>query len=460
MRAGLLSVLVAATTAVASGRYVLNETWKGPSFWDHFDFANASDPTHGYVYYTSRQEATAWGLISNIGDRSIMRADSWSLSTGSGRGSVRIESKSSFNTGLFVLDLNHMPTGCATWPAFWMYGPNWPDSGEIDIIENVHNATANAMTLHTKEGCDQAGEPTSAFRGNWSTGTPKGTPATNCWVAAKDQFVNQGCGIVAPDNTFGAALNRRGGGVWATLWTGEQIAVWFWTHSEVPADLVSDCPDPAGWGVPYAKFALGSNCPSSFFANLKVVVNLAFCGDWAGETFAAACPAEAAQWKTCSEYVKNNPAAFREAYWDIASIRVFQPATAPTAGELLGRVSLRSFFNTYVSARRGGPVSVDRARAQEKEVFTVENSPVKPGAVVFKSFRGKYLSANPHTHAVTCDRARAGDRESFFPEYKGDGQWMFRTTNGRYLQAAAHPRILLASSVVPGDWETFTVQHV
>lgn len=33
------------------------------------------------------------------------------------------------------MDSVHMPTGCGTWPAFWSNGPNWPDGGEIDIVE-------------------------------------------------------------------------------------------------------------------------------------------------------------------------------------------------------------------------------------------------------------------------------------------------------------------------------------
>ena len=35
-----------------------------------------------------------------------------------------------------VLDLEHMPGGCAQWPAFWTADPgNWPGAGEIDMIE-------------------------------------------------------------------------------------------------------------------------------------------------------------------------------------------------------------------------------------------------------------------------------------------------------------------------------------
>lgn len=54
-----------------------------------------------------------------------------------GRDSVRISSKQTYDDALFVLDLEHMPEGCATWPAFWTVtkkGP-WPRGGEIDVIE-------------------------------------------------------------------------------------------------------------------------------------------------------------------------------------------------------------------------------------------------------------------------------------------------------------------------------------
>jgi hypothetical protein len=27
-----------------------------------------------------------------------------------------------------------MPVGCGTWPAFWMFGPDWPNGGEIDTL--------------------------------------------------------------------------------------------------------------------------------------------------------------------------------------------------------------------------------------------------------------------------------------------------------------------------------------
>jgi hypothetical protein len=40
--------------------------------------------------------------------------------------SVRISSKKQYNTGLFILDINRAPWGCAVWPAWWTLGGNWP----------------------------------------------------------------------------------------------------------------------------------------------------------------------------------------------------------------------------------------------------------------------------------------------------------------------------------------------
>lgn len=69
----------------------------------------------------------------------FMRADSNSfVAPGSrGRDSVRIKSNAAYDAALMVLELSHMPAGCATWPAWWTLserGP-WPNGGEIDIIE-------------------------------------------------------------------------------------------------------------------------------------------------------------------------------------------------------------------------------------------------------------------------------------------------------------------------------------
>jgi len=37
-----------------------------------------------------------------------------------GRLSVRISSKTTYNKGLFIFDVKHSPYGCGTWPALWL----------------------------------------------------------------------------------------------------------------------------------------------------------------------------------------------------------------------------------------------------------------------------------------------------------------------------------------------------
>ena len=69
-----------------------------------------------------------------------MRADNTNVVTSNSRGrdSNRIRSYNGFLDSVLVLDLQHMPHGCGTWPAFWTMTTDmaaWPAGGEIDILE-------------------------------------------------------------------------------------------------------------------------------------------------------------------------------------------------------------------------------------------------------------------------------------------------------------------------------------
>lgn len=64
---------------------------------------------------------------------------------------------------------------------------------------------------------------------------------------------------------------------------------------------------------------------------MRIVFNLAFCGNVAGNRFMTECPAEAAQFnvtndpvKTCNAYIESDPEALEEAYWKIKGVYVYE----------------------------------------------------------------------------------------------------------------------------------------
>ncbi|KAG1047237.1 hypothetical protein G6F43_010305 [Rhizopus delemar] len=305
-------ILSVAAIEVVLGKYMLQDNYIGQTFFEQFTFFNETDPTHGFVQYQNLKSAQSSGLVYTIDDRFIMKADNVSI-TPSGRPSVRISSKKAYNSGLFVFDVNHVPTGCSTWPAYWLVGPSWPTNGEIDILEGVHTQTKNTITLHTDNRCTMAGVAQSM------TGTS--SQYKDCDVNASNQPSNTGCGVTdSRNNSFGSGLNNIGGGVYILLWN-TSIQVWFFPRNAIPKDITSGEPSPSEWGLPVADFPFGESCSSTAFKNMNIVIDLTFCGDWAGLSSATSeynCPVD------CNAFVQNNPSAFTSAYWDINSLKVYQ----------------------------------------------------------------------------------------------------------------------------------------
>lgn len=192
------------------------------------------------------------------------------------------------------------------------------------------------MTLHTSAGASIASTNHFTPGPGRNTGSAKSPASPNsqlaftgkvltsdCDVDAPDQSKNAGCAITSNTSlTFGTDFNNAGGGVYATEWTSQFIKIWFFPRGSFPSDIASASPSPSeNWGPPTSMFSGDFNM-DDHFKNLSLVFDTTFCGDWAGNTWNSSSCASLAP--TCEEYVSNFPAAFKEAYWAVNTLQVFQ----------------------------------------------------------------------------------------------------------------------------------------
>lgn len=147
-----------------------------------------------------------------------------------------------------------------------MLGPNWPNGGEIDIIEGINDNANNAMTLHTSDGCSITND--GDFSGTMTT--------SNCYVDAPGQASNAGCDIQdQTTQSYGTDFNSNGGGVIAMEWTSSDINIWFFPRGTTPSDLEAGTPDPASWKEPVAQYQGNCDIPSHF-ADMQIVRTLSY----------------------------------------------------------------------------------------------------------------------------------------------------------------------------------------
>ncbi|KAG8818539.1 hypothetical protein FRC17_010797 [Serendipita sp. 399] len=322
--------------------WISAKTYEGANFFDEWDFFTSNDPTNGLVNYVDRDTAIRNGLVyvteegkanMHVDNRTVLTVQEV-LSRSKLRPSVRISTKAKYNHGLYILDVAKAPYGCGTWPAYWSTNSNWPNDGEIDIIENVHSSVSNQVSWHATEGC------VLTTPGNY-TGT---AGSTNCDARVNS---NTGCGIVDPSiASFGAAFNEKGGGVYAMKWDNDSIDVWFFYRVAVPDDILQGLPDPSKWPQPSASLS-GHGCPiDKYFRDHVLIFDTTLCGDWAGTSYSTAgCPG------TCEAQVAD-PASFANATWSINSIKIYNKTVINTAyleASAPTTISSSSIFVTFFS---------------------------------------------------------------------------------------------------------------
>ncbi|EME38513.1 glycoside hydrolase family 16 protein, partial [Dothistroma septosporum NZE10] len=296
------------------------------NFFDKFFFYNDYDPTYGHVKYVNKTVALANGYAHiNDAGQAIIKPDTTNLWPpgyadgvfAPGRPSVRVESLNTYTHGLFIFDATHLPAGCGTWPAYWLLGPAWPSNGEIDIIEGVNTYPYDAMTLHTTANCSVAGSDQSGA-----------LYTISCEGGCGSELNNE----TADPNNYGAGFNANQGGIYATEWTSDYIRHWWFPRGTEPQSITNGVPDVSTFGTPAVNHQ-GSCDMDAHFANMSIIVNIDFCGAWAGGVYQSQypnCPqdvpktVEDTSINRCTAFVGGYPQNLTEAYWEINRIKVYQ----------------------------------------------------------------------------------------------------------------------------------------
>jgi len=312
----------------SAAAYRLDEAWVGGSDRSFFDpdswnfWHDTADPTGGPTQYVDHDTATANGLIEEGDGWAVIRAgrpvrpDSSDLVPSSFQGvegpqmrqSVRMTSKRSWRRFLLSVRYTHLPYGCGLWPAVWFWcadvepGPDgqparcpaWPAGGELDVLE-YSNQFYTKSSLHL--GADAVCTLDADAIADCGNFVDKNSMQYHCET---EYFPRDANGDGTPDRaaTYGCASNDFGS--WPTVretlnpgpgavvveWTEDAIKIWHFPEAEIPTDLIADDPRPAGWDNArlWSYYPLDlSTCPGKASLGAQnLVLNMAFCGQWAG----------------------------------------------------------------------------------------------------------------------------------------------------------------------------------
>lgn len=325
-----LTALALAASVSASGHcYQVSDEYTPSNFFSKFNFFesnydtnhyNEVDPNSGHVNYRNRKDAADLGLIKTDGSAAFLGVNHGKpLAFNRGLDSVKIVSKQTYDKGLIIADFTHLPKpACGQWPAFWMYGDDWPLTGELDIFE-PHNEETNKVVMHT----GKAGLVGSCMLvPGEMTGTISSHNCDNDFQDPPRQYQNQGGAVKenVPSYWQGA------GTVYATEWSSHNISVWSWARDAVPSDVLGKTPNPRRWGPPSFYLSKATCNIDKVLMNQRLVLNINFCGDLAGNTEIwkhGGCAAKTG-FATCNDYVRSNPGAFKDAFFKVAGIKYYE----------------------------------------------------------------------------------------------------------------------------------------
>ncbi|KAJ4295506.1 hypothetical protein N0V90_007519 [Kalmusia sp. IMI 367209] len=270
--------------------------------------------TNGFAQYVGIDEALSSGLAKINNGKVRLGVDSTNTysTSSTGRKSLRLQSWGYFDNGLLVADFNHVPV------AGWVYqGEQSTTYSEIDILENVNKQTQNTHSLYTSEQCTI----------NVNKGSMVEGKTTNCHY---DHNIDtpQGCSFYGEQGTFNQPFNDQYKLI-ALQVESDRIKIWHFKKTEVPADLSSANPNPDAWTKAPTVYITPKSCNFvKAFRMFHIVINITFCGGWAGDDFknnnaSGQCKAVTGT-SDCKAWVANHPTDFANTYFEFNSIKLYQ----------------------------------------------------------------------------------------------------------------------------------------
>jgi len=302
--------------------YELVSDWNGQEFLENLEFYPDDAGNEDFSTYISESSSLADDLVSVGGG--VLRLAAETTSTvygGGGRTSIRMRSKGTFDSGLFVLKVDHMPTGCGVWPFIWMHSD--VGRGEYDVIEATNDDAWSSSSLRTEAICEQDALRAGVdFSSDWQKKT-SGSLSSSCRNIVGSARYNSGCSQLGPDTSAGTGFNDAGGGIFAFEVDKENhfIRQWFWNHANIPADLQQLRPQPESWGTPFSFFSLDPRaCMPDNFEAMRLVVGVGFCSSL-GDLGFGSCVGNV---MSCEDFVSERPEELLNAYWTISRFQHFE----------------------------------------------------------------------------------------------------------------------------------------
>ncbi|KAF7298914.1 Rhodanese domain-containing protein [Mycena indigotica] len=362
-----LSIVFLLSAALTSTAYQIVDDFSGIGFFDegNWDFYGTLNPfatmiilrwvimflgqnfvslLQGDVIWLNEVDAYTQQLAYvNAAGNVILRVDDFTnVPFNQKRNSVRITTRRSYELGsLWIIDAVHLPYGCSTkvWPSIWTLGPDWPNGGEIDIVEGINLMLDNQYALHTTAGCFHT------------------TPSSQTGVSSVNDCSNPaGClvGENAP-NSYQSGFAAAGGGVWAAQFDYTGIFIWFWSRPNVPASILQSTAtssmDLSDWGPPSASYVNKTCKIEDFFGPQKLVIDITLCGQWAGipADYLETCAAKGPTGICYNDNVVGSGANFDQAYFELKHVRAYTTAGPGPSAAVAALGSHSGSYNPHMN---------------------------------------------------------------------------------------------------------------